>query len=633
MSNTTRSFWLSVLGTCFVLGFMAYGASLGNDFVRWDDGLLIYENAAIRGINFANLKTIFTTYDPELYIPLTLLSYQVDYLISGSNPAFYHFHNLVLHSINATLVAGVLMLFLKKRWLAIGFGILFLLHPLHTEAVAWSSARKDLLSSMFMLLSVLSYFQYKDTTDRRWYAASLTAFTLGLLAKVTILGLPIILLVGSWYRQNRTDRNALIESVPYFGLSAVFAVIAALGKTTILSSVTLTETIAMSAKSTVFYLTKIFVPTQLSVLYPYNEQITVGSATFLVPLVLCVTIATAVLLSLRKTKFVALSAVLFAVPLAPSLLNFAKAGTYYFASDRYAYLPSVGILLLVAGAVSHIRDRRITYGAITVIAATFAFGTYAQSMTWKDSETLFAHSLKLYPASHAARNNMGNVYRRRGETAAAIAEYEAALDITPYAGQRRINPEEPSANEQNRAQILSNLGSAHRARGDILTALTHFEEALSLDDDNPQVHLGMAITKQQQGDYALAKTHFEKAIALQPNLAVAYLNLGALQVNLGETEAGITQYEKAIEQNPHFPQAHYNLGVALRKLERNREAKEAFEQAVKLEPSFVAARINLGILYAERQDIPEAIEQFREVLKYDPGNNNALSALSQLGAL
>jgi hypothetical protein len=143
MEKDLRSHWYLILGFFAFVGFLIYGASLGNAFVRWDDGLLIYENPAIRGINFSNLKTIFTTYDPELYIPLTLLSYQFDFLVSGTNAAWYHLHSLVLHILNAVLVVGFIKLLTKNTWVSILTGILFLIHPLNTEAVAWASGRKD----------------------------------------------------------------------------------------------------------------------------------------------------------------------------------------------------------------------------------------------------------------------------------------------------------------------------------------------------------------------------------------------------------------------------------------------------------------------------------------------------------
>jgi len=157
MEGLSRSTILWITGAFFVLTFALYGSSLSNSFVRWDDGMLIYENPAIREITPSTLKTVFTSYDPELYIPLTFMSYQVDYALGGTNPTIYHAQNLFWHTLNALLVAGFILLLSRRKWIALLCGVLFAIHPLHTEAVAWASARKDVLSTFFFLVSLISY--------------------------------------------------------------------------------------------------------------------------------------------------------------------------------------------------------------------------------------------------------------------------------------------------------------------------------------------------------------------------------------------------------------------------------------------------------------------------------------------
>lgn len=612
-------YWLSILGLFALIGFLIYGHTLTYEFVRWDDGLLIFDNPAIRGITLQNLKTIFTTYDPELYIPLSLLSYQVDYMIGGSNPAIYHFTNLILHILNAVLVCGVMKLLTKNTWIAVVTGLLFLVHPLHTEAVVWASARKDLLSTFFFLGSFVLYVQQKNQKSVISYRGSVVLFLAALLSKVTVLGLPLILFIYNWIRDGKITKNSLLELLPYFGLSAFFAVIAMFGKTGVLSSSTPLETILMSAKGTMFYIEKLLLPINLSVLYPYNEPIQLTSPTFLIPLLLLpAALVSAAFFSWKhkRSPALALAPALFLITLAPSLLNFAKGGTYYIASDRYAYIPSIGIIALVVILIFKLPYKSVVAGVLVCFAA---FGASAQSRVWANSDVLFRNVLAHYPQSHVAHNNLGNIYRRNGDIDAAIAAYNESLEITlPLNGSRA------------RAQTLSNLASAYRAQGNLSKAVELFTEAHALDPLNPQVHVGRAIVYQQLGRYEDAEAGFLTAIELQPNLAVAYINLGALYKAQNKTEAAIAEYEKAITYNPLFPQAYYNLGIALRSMARNREAKEAFEKAVDLEPSFIAARINLGILYAERKDIEEAIAQFEAVLTYDPDNAQALSALAQL---
>src|SRR3989344_4256763 len=214
MLSRIRSLPWHLIGGFFLLAMLIYGSSLGNGFVQWDDGLLIYENPAIRGITWTNLKTIFTTYDPELYIPLTLFTYQVDYLIAGTHAAFYHFHALILHTLNVLLVLWFLKRLTGKTALAVVIGLVFMVHPLHTEAVAWSSARKDLLATMFFLLSIIAYMRYREAEKKLLYSASLCAFLLGLLAKVTVLTLPAVLLLFDWKRDGNISRRSLIASLP-----------------------------------------------------------------------------------------------------------------------------------------------------------------------------------------------------------------------------------------------------------------------------------------------------------------------------------------------------------------------------------------------------------------------------------
>jgi len=656
MEKGLRSHWYLLLGCFAFIGLLIYGASLTNSFVRWDDGLLIYENPAIRGFSFANIKTIFTTYDPELYIPLTLLSYQFDFLISGTSPAWYHFHSLILHIFNATLVVWVIRLLTKNTWVSVLTGVLFLVHPLHTEAIAWASGRKDLLSTLFFLLSTGLYL-------RKNYGLSLVTFTLGLLAKVTIVTLPVILILMDYFQGKPLSKKSLLEKVPYLVLALIFAIIAYFGKSQMLQAETTMQIIAMAGKSTVFYLEKLIAPLHLSVLYPYHHTIVFSSLYFLIPFIIVVLIGISTLISMRFTRVFAFCLGFFAITLAPSLPNFAKAGTYYIASDRYAYIPSIGIFLLLSLGIyrlaQHEKFRNISVIATVLFCAFLSYTASAQSLVWQNSETLFTNVIRYYPDSHVAHNNIGNLYRRQGKIEEAAQSYRTALSIRMGSELGRQDTEAVSEFETNianalatkgdidqainlynkalstnsNAVILSNLGSAYRQQGNFTEAASKYKQSLMLNSKNPQAYLGLGITYQEMGEILKAEESFLEAIRLQPLFAIAHLNLGALYINVGRTDEGIAKYLDTIEINPFFPQAHYNLGIAYRSLGRNREALESYEKAISLQPAYVAARINAGILYAERKKIEEAIEQFSEALKYDPNNSRAINALQQLGAL
>ena len=644
---------LGIIGGFFVITLVVYGASLKNDFVRFDDGLLIYENTAVREMSLGSLKTAFTTYDPELYIPLTLLSYKMDYLIGGRNPFLYHFHNLILHTLNAVLVTSVLFLFFRNRWLAMLLGVLFAVHPLHTEAVVWASSRKDLLSTFFFLSSLLAYLLYchaersaaastlrlrssstRSAQDDRGgtetkqvlqlYIGSIFLFLLGLLSKVMVLTLPVVLLLVDWKEGRKWDRKMLLEKVPYFALSILFGVIALYGKRDVTSSATLVETVLMAAKSTVFYLQKLFLPTGLSVLYPYTESIRLSSPEFFVPFLLLFAFLGLLAFSLRYTRDLLFGFLFFLVTLLPTFLNFSKLGDYYFASDRYAYLPSLGMFFLIGWGMQRFflqaeryqvtkqKIRGLLIGS-SIVFGLFMVMTFRQSLVWADTMTLFRHVVQHYPNAHRARNNLGNAYRRQGLLDEAIVELESALAIR----------EEP--------KTLSNLGAVYRKKGQMGEALALYEKAIAIAPSDPEPHFGLGLVFAEQRKFPEALASYDRALALDPGYADVASNIGALYMQQSRVEDAIREYRKAITLDPYHIQARFNLAVALSKQGKVEEAMSEYEEVVLREPSFIPARINLGIFLYEAGKIAEAREQFQEVLKIDPRNVSARTALGQIG--
>ncbi|MDD5041643.1 MAG: tetratricopeptide repeat protein [Candidatus Peribacteraceae bacterium] len=616
-----------IIGSFFLLTFLVYGSSLTNAFVRWDDGLLIYENPAIRSITPQSLKTIFTSYDPELYIPLTFFSYQLDFLLGGTNATIYHIQNLFWHTLNALLVAWLLLKLTRRGWLALFGGLLFALHPLHTEAVAWASARKDVLSTFFFLLSVIAYLQYRSDRRHSTYFGSLAAFLLGMLAKVTAITLPVILILIDIRERRRWDRTMLMEKLPFFALSIVFGIIAFVGKTGVLASSSLSEKLLMAPKSAVFYMEKLFVPVGLSVLYPFTGSVILSRLDILIPFLLFVVLIVIALISLKWTREIFFGVAFFLITVSPTLLNFAKGDSFYFASDRYAYVPSIGIFFLIVLAFErfcHERTKPCVIAASFLLAALGVLSTL-QAKTWRNSETLFTQALKISPDAYVARVNLGNVQRYRGDEEQAITSYNSAL-----ATMRKFGRTGAGLNRAE-SKTLSNLASAQREQSDLTAAQSTYQEALRKNPQNVYALLGLGVIAGQQGNNVEAERLYRLAIMTAPDFAPAQLNLGALLVGLNRLEEGVTAYRAALDLNPFFPQAHYNLGVALMKLNRPEEAEAAYREAIRLQPKYTAARINLGILLFNIMKDPEGAQaQFEAILAYDPSNTQARSALQQI---
>ncbi len=616
---------LGIIAGFFALTFLIYGWSLKDEFVRWDDGMLVYENPAIREISPASIAHIFTSYDPELYIPLTFFTYQIDYQLSGQNAFLYHLDNLVLHTLNALLVGCLLYLLSKRPWVGLLCGLLFAVHPLHTEAVEWVSARKDVLSTFFFLLSLIGYLYWRGRGGAKTYWLSVAAFALGLMAKVMVITLPVILLLLDWHEGRKWDWRMLKEKTPYIAVAVAFGIIGLFGKRGVIQSSSTIAKILMAGKSAVFYLQQIVWPLHFSLLYPYTKAIVITSPDFYIPVIVLLVIAALAVYSLTYTRDIFFALAFYFITVAPTFLNFAKGGDLdiYFASDRYAYVPSIGIFFLLGVVLWHLVEWKKTMNALMawvsaavalLLVAGLSAKAYAQSLVWKNTETLFENVLTLYPeSSYVAHNNLGNVYRLKGEYDKAIVEYQKSIAI-------RAHP-----------KTISNLGAMYRKLGRIDDALAEYRQALSIDPNSKEAHFGLGIVYAQEKQWSDAVAEYQKALLIDPQYVDAYTNLGSALMEEGNTADAIVAYRKALAIDSYFTDAQYNLAVALTKDNQPAEAISHYERVVAVAPSFTPARINLGVLYFHEGRAQDARRQFEAILVYDPENAAAQSALAQLG--
>lgn len=631
-----KTLFLIVAGF-FALTFAIYAHSLHYAFVRWDDGMLIYENSAIREITPTSLRRIFTTYDPELYIPLTFFTYQIEYALVGTHPFLYHLDNLILHTLNALLAAWFVYLLSRRKWMALFVGLIFAVHPINVEAVEWASARKDVLSTFFGLASLIAYLYFREKGGVRLYMLSLLCFVLGLLSKVMVITLPVLLLLIDDKEGQLWNVRRMREKIPYVVLSILFGIIGLVGKRSVVASSPLSTTIIMGAKSAVFYIGKIFFPFHLSLLYPYTKEITITSPDFAIPVLIVLGLIGVALMTRRWTREIFFGIFLYFVTVAPTFLNFAKGGDtdVYFASDRYTYLPMIGILYATGILIFLFLERKprsprkpmnallssVSSDSSTIVLAIaasavvlfFSVLAYQQSLVWSSTEELFLNVLRWYPeSSHVAHNNIGNVYRLRGDLDGAIAEYKKAIAIKPH------------------VQSLSNLGAAYRKKGMFSDAITQFNLAIRLDPTSSLPQYGLGLVYADQGNAPAAEAAYEKAIALKPEYEDAYTNLATVLMNDGKTDAAIADYQKALALDPYLVEAHYNLGIALTNQNRRSEAIDQYREAIRLQPAFTQAHINLGLLYYAGDMQAAARKEFQAVLQYDPTNTTAKSALSQM---
>jgi protein O-mannosyl-transferase len=537
--------------------------ALQNGFVNWDDAENLLRNAQYRGLGWENLRWMFTTAHTGHYIPVTWLTFALDYLLWGADPWGYHLTAIVLHSLNALFVYLVayrliglalgpnLALDSRSGELVLAAGIsalLFAVHPLRVESVAWVTERRDLTAGLFTLLTILAYLTAwrrggSGRLHARWYWAAVGLFALALLSKSIVVGLPLVLLALDVFPLRRAGtlgdaacawRRLLIEKAPFLVLSAaVSALMLNIGirqeLLTTLDSLSVTQRIAISSYGLAFYLWKTMVPWPLSPLYPLRYPILLFAPSYLIAALVGFAITAAAILARRRWPAgLALWAAYVALLL--PVLGAAHNGTQ-IAADRYTYLACLGWTLLggagVAWCLQAARGGKVSSGQrrlVLLLVATclvsLAALTSLQIRVWRDAETLWRHALAVDPDNAFAHYHLGGALDQAGKTEEAGAEFLRAISLVPR--------ELPNA----RSVFHSSFG----------------------------LHL------QQSGDAAGAEENYLSALRYSEHNVIALNNLGVITARRGRESAALDYFRRALREAPGLPSACENAWLLAARL-------------------------------------------------------------------
>jgi tetratricopeptide (TPR) repeat protein len=626
---------LIVIATCLV-----FAPALQNGFVSWDDDKNILENLNFRGLGWTRLQWMFTTFYMGHYQPLSWLTLAIDYSIWRLDPFGYHLTNIILHAANAALFyflvvrllrlafsAGSSETVLEIRLAAAVAALFFALHPLRVESVAWVTERRDVLSTLFLIATLIFYLRAQQPPEQsnrwRWIGLAWVTYLFSLLAKAAGITFPVVLVLLDTYPLRRirwlkgndwvtADRAVWLEKIPFAVLASAAAIAAALAQS---QSGTLWTTPGFGFSSRLlqslyglnFYLWKTLLPLDLAPLYEIPHIFDPLAPSFVISFVVITTLSL-FFVAMRNRWPAGLTAWLCYITLVAPVLGLVRSGPQ-LAADRYSYLSCLGWAVLAGSGMywcwirwrENNRIRTVFSFGSLLIVASLALVTWNQIKVWRSSEALWRRVLEVDPNSSIAHNNWGNVLLRKGEFKAATDYYLRALEIDPAYAEAHFN-----------------LGTAYVKTNQWQAAVEQYVVGLKLDPNNAQARHFLGQMYVRGDDLGKAIEQFSQSLSLAPGQSVVHADLGVALALQGNFAEAVRELEFAISLRPNDAELRVRIGRVFAAQNRLREAVEAFRFAVQLDPEFAEAHLNLSQALEELGDRAEASHHFHEAtrLKY-----------------
>ncbi|HKC36579.1 MAG TPA: tetratricopeptide repeat protein [Chitinophagaceae bacterium] len=571
--------------------FVAYIPALKAGFVNWDDPDYISNNPMIK--NISNLEMIFTTPIQGNYHPLTVISLILNYYISGFDAWSYHLLNILLHLSNCFLVFRLALL-LSRNNLIIAFttSLLFGIHPMHVESVAWVSERKDVLYSLFFLAGLISYLRFVDTDSKKQYWLSVLFLVLSLLSKPAAVIFPLVLFSIDILRNRRFSYRLLLEKTPFFILALAMGLLTFVaqkekGATEALNIFNTGTRLLMGFYGIMMYFIKLLIPVNLSPFYPFaaiNERL--PSSYYIAPLFSVLLIAL-VFYSLKRNRVIVFGILFYLLNLL-LVLQFIPVGSAIIA-DRYTYIPYIGFFYIIGWLIDRYSKGVITRSYYIIIPLAILLGalTFRQSMIWVDGASLWDHAIKTTPGARAYISR-ANLYKEEKKYELAIQCYNEAI---------KINIADHEA-YMSRGNVYFDMNKPELAFADYKKSLEIKPNYVTALDN-----IGAIFGLRRQYDSALI--YLNKALAVNPGYISSYRNRGLVNIELKQNENALNDFKKILEFSPGDPDIMNMVGLCYRNLGRYNEALKTITQAIsiKSDPRY---HLNRAYCYIGLKDIESA---------------------------
>ncbi len=597
---------------------IVYSNSLNNSFVKWDDDKYVCNNKDIRQLNGQSILRFLTTYYLRMYQPITMISYACDYKLGELNPLTYHRTNCIFHLLNVLLVFYAILLLTKQMSIAAISALLFGIHPLHVESIAWVSERKDLLYSFFYLGSLIAYVLYrKRNNSYKLYFLAIPLFLLSLLSKSAAVTLPLILVLTDYYLGYKPAFKNSLDKIPFFTLSVIFGVISLISQRIIGSSwdyvtgYTFLDRLFMGAYAFTFYIIKSILPFGLSAIHPLPlkpagllpVKYYISGLTFIAFMWMIIRVFKSKAdETLRKD--IIYGVLFFVFTIAPIL--FIPVGQAVVA-ERYTYIPYIGLFVILGRVYVYLGQKKYTWApkpqylyaaVIGIMLIVFAHGAYARNAVWRDTLALFSDVIDKYPEAGLAYNNRGNVRRDQSDFQGAMEDYSKAIEL-------------------NYDDAYNNRGILRNRMNDYKNAIEDFNRALNGKSDREVVYYNRGIAKLNLGDFGGAVEDFGKAIEINPRYSDAYNNRGFVRYEkLSDFAGAINDFDTAIRLSPAEPDLYYNRGNAKTLAGIYQDAIIDYDRALQIKPDYGEAYFNKGITLLRLKKVVPACLNWNKALEF-----------------
>jgi tetratricopeptide (TPR) repeat protein len=631
--------------------FAVYWQVHNFEFTNYDDDKYVYDNVHISsGLTPSNIAWVFTHAHVGNWHPLTGLSHILDCQLFDLKAGRHHMVNLLFHIANTLLLLTVLRRMTGKIWQSAFVAALFAIHPLHVESVAWISERKDVLSTLFWILTIWAYFRYTEKHSTGWYTLAIVLFAFGLMAKPMPVTLPFVLLLLDYWPLNRFElksgehlRRCIQEKIPFFILSTVSSVITftVQKNSGVVSEIEVLPLATRAANAVISYgkyIEKMFWPANLAAFYPYPDNQLQTWRVFAAAVLLIVITICVVRLATRH-RYLPVGWFWFLGTLVP-VIGIVQVGSQAMA-DRYTYVPLIGLFIIAAWGLPELfkswRYRKIALAsAALAILSALAICAWVQTSHWKNTISLFEHALKVTDRNYTAYIQLGNAYYAAGETEQAISAYGKAIEKNAgdswayynrgnvYAGEDQydraiIDYSQAIERNPSDADFYQARGTAYYGKGETDMALADYNKAIELDGEDAETYYDRGtVYLQAEKQFDLAIADYSKAIEINPKFADIYCNRGVAYYSKGEIDLAISDYNKAIEINPEYADAYNNRGNAYSLKKQFDIAIFDYDTAIELNPELVESYWGKASTCEHAGRKAEAIEAYKDFIQHAP---------------